>query len=209
MYAHIVHMDEFQSTRPSRGETWAPASCSPYSDFNPLAPRGARRVQRSDLVLRERISIHSPLAGRDIRGNTPSRQSGISIHSPLAGRDDRGHVTCPSVVLFQSTRPSRGETDDLAGFLATVNISIHSPLAGRDRGSRHHRQCSAFQSTRPSRGETRCRRGNHRTGTISIHSPLAGRDILAIVCSAAAADFNPLAPRGARRASALRVRLVK
>ena len=56
----------FQSTRPSRGETWA----------------GFPWIEK--LI----ISIHSPLAGRDpVVMQVPSIKQVISIHSPLAGRD--------------------------------------------------------------------------------------------------------------------------
>ena len=58
----------FQSTRPSRGET--PRA---YPDAGGIG-----------------ISIHSPLAGRDVDGLKRSKDALISIHSPLAGRDQGG-----------------------------------------------------------------------------------------------------------------------
>ena len=64
----VAHEQGFQSTRPSRGET---GKASP--------------VYHEAL-----ISIHSPLAGRDVEVVTPPALFDISIHSPLAGRDPIG-----------------------------------------------------------------------------------------------------------------------
>ena len=55
------------------------------------------------------ISIHAPLAGRDLEAPPVARGGSISIHAPLAGRD---------LVL----------NADVLG----IAISIHAPLAGRD-----------------------------------------------------------------------------
>ena len=122
------------------------------------------------------ISIHPPLAGRDIQGMDAQITMLISIHPPLAGRDLAVHVN-----LF----------DQL--------ISIHPPLAGRDyaptvRGTRNRyfnppAPCGAglpissaqlttmkFQSTRPLRGGTTAHLPAAYAGPISIHPPLAGRD---------------------------------
>ena len=84
--------------------------CACPGDFNPLAPRGARRAQGGRRRPCVRISIHSPLAGRDdtIPADLPPMV--ISIHSPLAGRDKRRYPDGFSADRFQSTRPSRGET---------------------------------------------------------------------------------------------------
>ena len=146
----------FQSTRPSRGETILhQGKPEKGNDFNPLAPRGARPMRTLPMPWPCLISIHSPLAGRDC--------------SSCAGQ--------PTPLVFQSTRPSRGETYEQAQDALVQFISIHSPLAGRDvicdtiaytpydfnplapRGARllillvSGSPCK-FQSTRPSRGET-------------------------------------------------------
>ena len=56
---------EFQSTLPLRGAT----DCIPLvwreENFNPHSPCGERRDRMSSQVTRERISIHTPLAGSD------------------------------------------------------------------------------------------------------------------------------------------------
>ena len=90
-----------------------PYPCWKQCDFNPLAPRGARPRRTLLYSFLHNISIHSPLAGRDVvaRG-AASVPRWISIHSPLAGRDGRAAVRIPVPSAFQSTRPSRGETPD-------------------------------------------------------------------------------------------------
>ena len=101
----------FQPTRPSRGETLpGQGACGHGGNFNPLAPRGTRQ-------------------GKDLA----AAQSGIiSIHSPLAGRDVYCASEIPRDWAFQSTRPSRGETVGSDEDYSVYVISIHSPLAGRD-----------------------------------------------------------------------------
>ncbi len=64
------------------------------------------------MALEAGISIHAPLAGRDVCTIPHSRGIfKISIHAPLAGRDLRHHDA-----------------------QAAHGISIHAPLAGRDEG---------------------------------------------------------------------------
>ena len=191
---------QFQSTRPSRGETGSVRLLSRSPRFQSTRPSRGETGQVVDALAQVVISIHSPLAGRDVivevgaldvvisihsplagRDLHHRRRSGglqeISIHSPLAGRDNSAISVPAKSSKFQSTRPSRGETLDSAGFRFGLSISIHSPLAGRDAGGLVQ----------------------HRALRISIHSPLAGRDADRAVRHPRAAHFNPLAPRGARQ----------
>ena len=79
----------FQSTRPMRGATAAQGRYSYQSTyFNPHAPCGARHYPKSIRLHPQKISIHTPHAGRD-----PNRRSGRCWRS-----------------TFQSTRPMRGAT---------------------------------------------------------------------------------------------------
>ena len=83
----------FQSTRPLRGATYAVVVPHTYARyFNPRAPCGARL--RPDPLVRivYAISIHAPLAGRDLAFGTTSFPNSISIHAPLAGRDSPAAV---------------------------------------------------------------------------------------------------------------------
>ena len=146
----------FQSTRPSRGETRRINGGCGASDFNPLAPRGARPHAAAAAFTVFRISIHSPLAGRDIKRGG-------------------GNV---GIDVFQSTRPSRGETD--RRLTSTPIPTYFNPLAPRGA-----RRCWSIPSG--------------AIFQISIHSPLAGRDAFAFQSIGSSENFNPLAPRGARR----------
>ena len=173
-----MSLSRFQSTRPSRGETtiWL------YTGY------------------RYEISIHSPLAGRDLT----EAYKGLEQDEFQSTRPSRGETRSSSArqstKQFQSTRPSRGETGRCANAGAAGYISIHSPLAGRDHQV-HQLSCPErisihsplagrdgalpyqvdgefqFQSTRPSRGETVTFFGFEGGVMISIHSPLAGRDV--------------------------------
>ena len=175
----------FQSTRPSRGETLRKNDHHRrrgISIHSPLAGRDAETVLGDGLTFD--ISIHSPLAGRDRGRVFAGSGRGISIHSPLAGRDPMGSPRRAASSVFQSTRPSRGET-----FPALHRASAKT----------------VFQSTRPSRGETVSALAWALGILISIHSPLAGRDNVRAKAWTDCTDFNPLAPRGARP-GVLRVR---
>ena len=170
------------------------------TNFNPLAPRGARQRRILCEIANIDISIHSPLAGRDATATYLLET--YADFNPLAPRGAR--LKRPEGVniatVFQSTRPSRGETEGPGQHIAERNISIHSPLAGRDLPEMNGilfpfsisihsplagRDCTdgyvrraymIFQSTRPSRGETSRGIGNGQRRR----------------------NFNPLAPRGAR-----------
>ena len=146
----------FQSTRPLRGATMSIQYGSLYVD----------------------ISIHAPLAGRDVFSG------GKSVHAivfqstrPLRGATAKRAFRSGAIGLFQSTRPLRGAT--VLGDQRNGNnlISIHAPLAGRDL----------------KRPYVRCRQG------ISIHAPLAGRDDVVLHGVWRQHNFNPRAPCGARQ----------
>ena len=142
---------------------------------------------------------------RPIRGATsmPSRPFAlppISIHAPHTGRDICTRCPASPPGRFQSTRPIRGATPVSSSTSLRQLISIHAPHTGRDIFSVSLVPCFgisihaphtgrdipysvkalvdiAFQSTRPIRGAT------------------SSRDTL----YAAATDFNPRAPYGARQ----------
>ena len=130
--------------------------CFRICDFNPRAPCGARRHGRLGTVWRVEISIHAPLAGRDLDNSTQFEgQPVISIHAPLAGRDSTV-IACAVPFLYISIHaPLAGRDHEVAGSGSVAGISIHAPLAGRDSGSWRPRSSRMlFQSTRPLRGAT-------------------------------------------------------
>ena len=106
--------------------------------------------------------------------------------------------------VFQSTRPSQGETHGTRIGAFFLSISIHSPLAGRDGCTevyRDHRMSISIHS--PLAGRDPADAVVAGAGKISIHSPLAGRDGLVVDVDVVRGYFNPLAPRGARQPSAI------
>ena len=217
-----TRIDPFQSTRPLRGATFAFRPVSRMRlYFNPRAPCGARLGVVMCGVKRKTISIHAPLAGRDLtvrvgritavnfnprapcgarlrRGRDISREEDFNPRAPCGARPISSSAS-GSGMLFQSTRPLRGATYFHRLSRVGLQISIHAPLAGRDP----FRPCLffplfVFQSTRPLRGATVsvARLGDRLI--ISIHAPLAGRDVLPPPLPCGPPDFNPRAPCGAR-----------
>ena len=103
---------EFQSTRPSRGETKA-TTC-------------ARR-------LHSRFQSTRPSRGETLKyDRTDAVNTLFQSTRPSRGETPPGRMLSFSLPLFQSTRPSRGETPAPPMPAAPQAISIHSPLAGRD-----------------------------------------------------------------------------
>ena len=146
------------------------------------------------------ISIHAPLAGRDkVEEAAKEVTAYFNPRAPRGARQSRFDYYWP-VFAFQSTRPSRGATEQAQIQRDWTAISIHAPLAGRDRHFAHpstrilnisiHAPLAGrdyydklfdvenpeFQSTRPSRGAT------HRAGPDTLGNY----------------TFKPRAPRGAR-----------
>ena len=146
----------------------------------------------------QRISIHSPDKGRDRLGKDLEEYNIISIHSPDKGRDsdqkqktlllcnfnplsrqgerptDLSYEEC--VALFQSTLPTRGETNNLHPQACPLDISIHSPDKGRDVVESDY----------------------VKLVDISIHSPDKGRDKRTHRATISYVDFNPLSRQGER-----------
>ena len=93
-------------------------------NFNPRAPRGARRLNH---VVPPPAAYFNPRAPRGAR----------------RGREGVGIMR----LKFQSTRPSRGATRGVCVCLILRQISIHAPLAGRD--SRPQRETSSTRYFNP------------------------------------------------------------
>ncbi len=163
-------------------------------DHSPTRPRRSGRCNASEMRLHlcpycaprpvscslvwsmiAKISIHSPLAGRDMFMLFPLFRLSISIHSPLAGRDNKFLCLVMSS-RFQSTRPSRGETSSSGNSSTAAVFQSTRPSRGETALMTGADGPSTFQSTRPSRGETHACYSVCHCLKISIHSPLAGRD---------------------------------
>ena len=170
--------DNFNPRAPRGARRWRPSRRPLRATyFNPRAPCGARQIEAANINAKTQISIHAPHAGRDSTQSAPS----ISMGTFQSTRPMRGATLLLrpfiGLLLFQSTRPMRGATFAVVRLCEPVLISIHAPHAGRD-GLYYKPDCGSkeFQSTRPMRGAT------------SAYSlPL-------LYCH----DFNPRAPCGAR-----------
>ena len=124
------------------------------------------------------ISIHAPREGRD--GETTASDGDFPYFNPRAPRGARRGRTEELTMedKFQSTRPARGATGQNGGIDHGGQISIHAPREGRDH--------VALAVHRVLHG-------------ISIHAPREGRDVYGLTICTGYRDFNPRAPRGARR----------
>ena len=105
----------------------------------------------------------------------------LSYFNPRAPRGARptSKTLHKALHLFQSTCPARGTTQDVWSDYYHKAISIHVPREGHDGQCRFSAQSARlFQSTCPARGTT-----VSKQGLTNINS----------------SNFNPRAPRGARR----------
>ena len=102
----------FQSPRPLRGATnpirWRGFGIDEFQSTRPL--RGATALHARQQGTAVPISIHAPLAGRDLVIGLLHKIRKISIHAPLAGRDGKMRRDKITTKRFQSTRPLRGAT---------------------------------------------------------------------------------------------------
>ena len=127
-----------------------------------------------------------------------------------------------TVIDFNPRAPRGARLVPPAFDVAILRISIHAPREGRDvlagvpggdsryfnprapRGARlevtsKYAFNKLFQSTRPARGATAMDRSSTRLMMISIHAPREGRDPWRGETNIWRWNFNPRAPRGARR----------
>ena len=143
----------FQSTRPLRGGT-------------------RYRISAFHVI---QISIHPPLAGRDLKDRADSEEA-YDFNPPApCGAGLQTYIDDKTEGEFQSTRPLRGGTPETGAPPPPTGISIHPPLAGRD-------------------ADVLCR---EPVRLISIHPPLAGRDRPLLPARPRQNHFNPPVPCGA------------
>ena len=167
--------------------------------FNPRAPRGARLTRQIagcilvgfqstrptrgatrksvDGFAKVKVSIHAPHAGRDSHVfSAPGARRRFNPRAPRGARPSLV-VKASRASMFQSTRPTRGATDNIEEVVKKPGVSIHAPHAGRDRVLKNYwsdQSCFnpraprgarrfvstgitrfySFQSTRPTRGAT-------------------------------------------------------
>ena len=168
---------QFQSTRPLRGATG----------------------QSGTLLPQSRISIHAPLAGRDILCVVRIKADGYFNPRAPCGARRPCCATARGYWVFQSTRPLRGATRSApASYPTPFNFNPRAPCGARRNSQRWSARSATFQSTRPLRGATAYGVAASTLLMISIHAPLAGRDLRARLSSSPTSEFQSTRPlRGA------------
>ena len=174
----VLRSMEFQSTCPARGTTaarWLRCvmiaisihvpreghdrdrrnSRSPPRDFNPRAPRGARRL----------LSAHT------------GRGKHFNPRAPRGARPQRPRQCSPRPRDFNPRAPRGARHICMQGRHVRLAISIHVPREGHDAVlGLHARRRTAFQSTCPARGTTLAESRALPVLPISIHVPREGHD---------------------------------
>ena len=123
----------FQSTRPLRGATPAlPCVMRDQSYFNPRAPCGARHHFSVAFVEDSTFQSTRPLRGATLFACFRISFDRISIHAPLAGRDLIQPAPVKSIPNFNPRAPCGARRCIIREVCLISTISIHAPLAGRD-----------------------------------------------------------------------------
>ena len=108
--------------------------------FNPRAPCGARPAEVGEPLGDFAISIHAPIAGRDmgdLRIYRPLYY--ISTHAPLAGRDADSAKASADAAAFQSPRPLRGATFPISFLRISIsNFNPRAPCGARQQKCTNH-----------------------------------------------------------------------
>ena len=153
----LCRLKAFQSTLPVRGATPAFGGDSVVQRISIHAPRAGSDIK--DMAYENAttaISIHAPRAGSDRHlGDITKINWDISIHAPRAGSDTMAFWPFFVPSIFQSTLPVRGATQKPPVMLKSE---------------------AEFQSTLPVRGATNSKGDTCVTIIISIHAPRAGSD---------------------------------
>ena len=167
-------------------------------DFNPRAPCGARPFPHLPPLKSRGISIHAPLAGRDVHADTQDPALGISIHAPLAGRDQHGEGQAGRDRDFNPRAPC-GARPAMRQFIAQLlDFNPRAPCGARPSAARRWPPWIYFNPRAPCGARPAGPQGPKGDTGISIHAPLAGRDFPALYSIRQCFYFNPRAPCGAR-----------
>ena len=191
----------FQSTRPLRGATaGSVSSMTIHLMISIHAPLAGRDINYLDINgVDKNISIHAPLAGRDFKMRPVWGAGGISIHAPLAGRDVYSCMMRLTLSHFNPRAPCGARRYQLKGAITMINFNPRAPCGARRVISQSSSARDKFQSTRPLRGATADLPHVTVGQQNSIHAPLAGRDARRGLAARRPGHFNPRAPCGARR----------
>ena len=172
-------ISQFQSTCPARGTTGTayPVLWTGSMNFNPRAPRGARR-----LVSPPPISTLGFQSTCPARGTTGCAAEWVCRSSYFNPRAPRGARPCDDGSGIQSDnfnpRAPRGARLAADSIKKTPrNFNPRAPRGARLVYHDRHRGGDRFQSTCPARGTTACHNVVFCRTLISIHVPREGHDL--------------------------------
>ena len=148
----------------------------PSWNFNPHAPRGARRRLRR--------------AGQVVCDFNPHAPRGARLMPCLVRRRHNG---------FQSTRPAWGATDTQGVIAWAKEFQSTRPAWGATVVVQSMEFCGKFQSTRPAWGATNSSPFAHAPVGFQSTRPAWGATATPLARRAVHLNFNPHAPRGARQ----------
>ena len=141
-----------------------------------------------------------------MRGATPfvlwlSLPQKISIHTPHAGSDIKLMLSAPLMVISIHTPHAGSDGFSFRALMIRWHFNPHSPCGERPRCQLHRLLQQLFQSTLPMRGATRAPKELQNLCSISIHTPHAGSDRKQQGRTVGGmSNFNPHSPCGERPA---------
>ena len=145
--------------------------------FQSTLPVGGATIIVGAFSINFGISIHAPRGGSDVGCETlPCHRQDFNPRSPWGERPSTISLSKPTL-LFQSTLPVGGATNECNRICFTSIISIHAPRGGSDD-----------KGIPPVFGYQ-----------ISIHAPRGGSDFLTFCCRPTRIYFNPRSPWGERQ----------
>ena len=196
----VTQREEFQSTPPARGATFAirlltlprivsihtpreggdffpPVVCASYSLVSIHTPREGGDIDEIYQNKLSNVSIHTPREGGDWWSrNFRLLFMGFNPHPPRGGRRRR-HSAHRRFQVVSIHTPREGGDLFFRALDFKHLVSIHTPREGGDtigRGSSLY--ASRFQSTPPARGATIPTSRTRTGGVVSIHTPREGGD---------------------------------
>ena len=123
--------------------------------FNPRAPRGARLCSTALIPRPKKISIHVPREGHDRPAWCKRRNCKyFNPRAPRGARLPQVELGAKRVLKFQSTCPARGTTLSSGSCARQAIFQSTCPARGTTSRSASSRTPYIFQSTCPARGTT-------------------------------------------------------
>ena len=176
--AFVDKFKPFQSTLPARGATFA-IFCKLFA---------------------QRISIHAPRTGSDLRGWKRKFLQRISIHAPRTGSDGADALAAWLGGYFNPRSPHGERQQKTADGKTVKKFQSTLPARGATDIDNKLQVAFTFQSTLPARGATDAGVYIEIDASISIHAPRTGSDARRASCMKPESKFQSTLPaRGATR----------